>query len=97
MSHFLAALGAAAGGDSRALIVFYLSFALPQNAEIRPPDSVIEIQAFLVTIVRRFDISHTDHNPQLKRARSGVMVPVVLGEEYTDPQLPLKIAAIRGA
>jgi len=56
--------------------------------------AVIEIQAFLVTLVRRFDISHADHHPQIRRTRIGVMAPLVLGEEYKGPQLPLKITAI---
>jgi len=53
------------------------------------------MQAFLVTLVRKFDISHADHQPQIRRARSGMMLPLVLGEEYKGAQLPLKITAIR--
>ena len=87
-------LGAASGGDSRALIVF---------KDIHPPgdtdnyllDSIVEMQALLVTIIRRFDISHADHHPQIRRPRYGVLAPLVLGEEYKGAQLPLKIAAIR--
>ena len=60
-------------------------------------DSVIEIQTFLVALIRKFDISHADHQPQIRRARSGLMVPMVLGEEYKGAQLPLKITAIRSA
>ena len=59
-------------------------------------DSVLEMQAFLVTLIRRFDISHATHHPQIKRGRSGLMVPMVLGEEHKGIQLPLKISAIRG-
>jgi len=57
--------------------------------------AVIEIQAFLVTLIRRFDISHADHQPQIRRAKPRIMLPLVLGEEYKGTQLPLKITAIR--
>ena len=53
------------------------------------------MQAFLVTLVRKFDVSYADHQPQIKRAKSGMMFPLVLGEEYKGTQLPLKIAAIK--
>ena len=55
------------------------------------------MQAFLVTLVRKFEISNADHYPQIKRAKPGLMAPVVLGEEYKGTQLPLKITAIRNA
>ena len=58
-------------------------------------DSVVEMQIFLVTLLREFNISQADHHPQIRRARSGLMVPLVLGEEYKGTQLPLKITAIR--
>ena len=57
-------------------------------------DRVIETQAFLVTLIRTFDISPADHQPQIRRTRSVLMAPIVLGEERKGPQLPLKIAAI---
>jgi len=57
--------------------------------------SVIEIQTFLVTLIPKFDISQADYRPQIKRAKSGVMVPLVLGEEYKGVQLPLRATAIR--
>ena len=60
-------------------------------------DSVVEMQLFLVTLLREFYISQADHHPQIKRARSGLMVPLVLGEEHKGTQLPLKITAIRNA
>ena len=53
------------------------------------------MQAFLVTLIRRFDISQADHHPQIKRVKSGAFTPLVLGEEYKGAQLPLKITAIR--
>jgi len=55
------------------------------------------MQAFLVTLIRKFDISHADHHPQIRKAKSGLMIPLVLGEEYKGTQLPLKITAIRSA
>jgi len=53
------------------------------------------MQAFLVTLLRKFDISHADRHPQVRRARLGLMAPIVLGEEHKGTQLPLKITAIR--
>ena len=68
----------------------------PGNAENCLFDSLVEMQAFLVTLVRTFDVSPADHHPQIKRAKSGLlMAPLVLGEEYKGAQLPLKITAIR--
>ena len=56
---------------------------------------VIEMQAFLVTLVRKFDIAHADHQPQIRRTRIGLVFPLVVGEEDKGTQLPLKITAIR--
>ena len=55
----------------------------------------METQAFLVTLIRKFDIYHADHHPQIRTTKFGVLVPVVLGEEYKGAQLPLKITAIK--
>jgi len=57
--------------------------------------AIMEIQTFLVTLVRQFDIAQADHLPQIRRARPGMEVPMVLGEEHKGTQLPLKISAIR--
>ena len=73
----------------------FISFAPSWNAENRLRDSVIEMQAFLVTLIRKFDISLANHQPQIRRIRFGPMVPLVLGEEYKGGQLPLKITAIK--
>ena len=78
------------------LIVFY-TFRSPRDTENRPLDRIIEMQAFLVTLIRKFDVSHADHHPQIRRTKSGVLVPVVLGEEYKGTQLPLKITALKNA
>ena len=52
------------------------------------------MQAFLVTLVRRFDISRTDKQPQLRRNGVGMLILLVPGEEDKGQQLPLKITAI---
>jgi len=57
----------------------------------------MEIQTFLVNLVQRYDISQADHLPQIRRARPGMEVPMVLGEEHKGAQLPLKISAIMNA
>ena len=90
------ALGAAWGGDSRTL-TFLDIFRSPWDAEDCPFGSIIEMQAFLVTLIRKFDISPADHYPQIRRARPGMEVPLVLGEEHKGTQLPLKISAVRNA
>jgi len=69
--------------------------SISQGAENRLLGSVIEIQAFLVTLLQKFNVSHADHQPQIRRARAGMEAPMVLGEEYKGTQLPLKITAIR--
>ena len=79
------------------MISFYIGISLFRDAENYFLDRVIELQAFLVTLVRKFDISHADHHPQIKRVKTGVLIPLVLGEEYKGAQLPLKITAIRNA
>ena len=68
---------------------------LPGAADTCLADSVVEVQAFLVTLVRKFDIFPADHHPQIRVAKFGHMVPLVIGEESEGPQLPLKITAIR--
>ena len=60
-------LGAASGGGSRALIIFYIRHS-PRDANTHFLDSIIEIQAFLVTLIRKFDITHADYHPQIRRA-----------------------------
>ena len=89
-------LRAASGGDSREFIGFYIihSFGEAQSCVL---DSIVEMQAFIVTLVRKFDISPADHHPQIKRIKTGAFTPLVLGEEYKGPQLPLRITAVRNA
>ena len=58
--------------------------------------SIIEMQAFLVTLIRKFDISPTNYHPQIKMAKCGPLVSsLVLGKEYKRAQLPLRITVIR--
>ena len=89
-------LRAASGGDSREFIGFY-TIQSSEEAQIRILNSIVEMQAFLVTLVRKFDISPADHRPQIKRIKTGAFTPLVLGEEYKGPQLPLRITAVRNA
>jgi len=54
------------------------------------------MQAFLVTLIQKFDISLADSHPQIRRIKTAGFIPspVVIGEEYKGTQLPLKITAI---
>lgn len=56
--------------------------------------SLAEIQAFLVTLVREFDFSIPEGR-NIRTARPGMLVPIVIGEEDKGPQLPLKITPVR--
>jgi len=53
---------AASGGGSRESIVFYIIHC-SGDAENWLLDSVTEMQAFVVALVRKFDISPADHHP----------------------------------
>ena len=57
--------------------------------------SVIEMHAFLVTLIRQFDFSFPENAQAQRRMRGGVLTPVVVGEERKGPQLPLKVTALR--
>jgi len=60
--------------------------------------AIAEMQAFLVTLIRKFDIAPANHQPQIRRTRGpGLEFPFVLGEEHKGTQLPLKITLIRDA
>jgi len=72
----------------------FIVFHTVRSAENWLCGSVIEIQAFLVALVQKFDISLADHCPQIRSVKSGLMIPVVLGEEHKGTQLPLKITAV---
>ena len=83
-------------GGSRTFLVIYTS-RFPQDADNRPLCSLMEIQTFLVTLVQKYDVSQADHLPQIRRARPGMEVPIVLGEEHKGSQLPLKISTLQNA
>ncbi|KAF9647279.1 cytochrome P450 [Thelephora ganbajun] len=57
--------------------------------------SVVEMQAFIVTLVRQFKFSLADGNPPIRRRRPGILVPMVAGEEEKGAQLPIKVTALR--
>ena len=56
--------------------------------------SVTETQAFLVTLIREFGFSIPEGR-NIRTARPGILVPIVIGEEDKGPQLPLKITPVR--
>ena len=56
--------------------------------------SVAEIRAFLVTLIREFDFSIPEGR-NIQTTQRGVLVPMVIGEEDEGPQLPLTITPIR--
>ena len=57
-------------------------------------NSVIELHAFLVTLVRQFDFSPGTNGQEVLKARLGVVTPMVVGEEHKGPQMPLKVTAL---
>ena len=59
-------------------------------------NSVIEMHAFLVTLIRQFDFSLLGNGREVKRMqRLGVLLPIVVGEEHKGPQMPLKVTTLR--
>jgi hypothetical protein len=56
--------------------------------------SVVEIQAFLVTLIREFSFSIPEGR-RVRTARPGILVPMVVGEEDEGPQLPLIVTPVR--
>ena len=54
--------------------------------------SLIEIQAFLVEIISKFEISLTEKARKVRREACLVMVPTVEGEVDNGVQLPLVIS-----
>jgi hypothetical protein len=55
-------------------------------------NSVIEIQAFLVEIVGKFEITMTERSERVIRGSSSVMIPMVDGELEHGSQLPLTMS-----
>jgi len=56
--------------------------------------AVVKLHTFLVTLVRQFDFSLPDNGQQVRKLGSGMIVPVVIGEEHRGPQLPLKVTIL---
>lgn len=59
------------------------------------PNSIFEMYTFLVTLVRQFDFSLPDDGREVWKLRTGIITPVVVGEEDKGPHLWLKVAALR--
>ena len=57
-----------------------------------PANSVIELQAFLVEIVGKFEITMTERSERVFRGPSPVMLPIVDGELEHGSQLPLTMS-----
>lgn len=55
---------------------------------------IYEIHAFLIEIIQNFHLSYPEGAPNIIRATSGVMAPVLLGEQGKGKQLPLDITII---
>ena len=55
-------------------------------------DSVIEIQAFIVEIIGKFELTMTDQSERICRAPCVVMVPMIDGELERGSQLPLVVS-----
>ena len=55
---------------------------------------MIEIQAFLVEIIGRFELTMTDRSERVCRAPTGMMTPVIDGEFESGAQLPLAVSVI---
>ena len=57
-------------------------------------NSVIEMQAFIVETVGKFEFAMTDQSERVCRAPSFVMVPKVDGELERGSQLPLAVSIV---
>jgi hypothetical protein len=55
---------------------------------------ITEMHTFLVTLIRQFEFALPDDSPKVKRQRSGLVVPVVEGEEHKGVQLSLKLTPL---
>ena len=86
--------GVVLDGDSRTSPAL-LCRQSPKGISINRTISVIEMHTFLVTLVRQFEFALPDNGREVWRMNSGIMTPVVIGEEHKGPQLWLKVAALR--
>jgi len=58
--------------------------------------SVTEIHSFLVTLVRQFEFALPDNAPKVRTFnRTGLVNPVVEGEEHKGFRLPLQVTPIK--
>ena len=57
--------------------------------------SIIEMHAFVVTLIKQFDFSPPDNGQEVRTIQPGLLFPIVAREEQKGPQLPLKVAALR--
>jgi hypothetical protein len=79
------------------LLQFTVKRQKPTNGLINcsfATDSVIEMHAFLVTLVRQFDFFLPENGQEIKTIRVGLITPVVDGEERKGPQIPLKVTLL---
>jgi len=56
--------------------------------------AVVEMQAFLITLLSNFEFSIPEGAKDIRRDRSGVMTPMVVGEEDRGAQLPLQVTLL---
>ena len=56
------------------------------------PNSVIEMQAFIVETVGKFEFTMTDQSERVCRAPCSMMVPMVDGELEHGCQVPLAVS-----
>ena len=66
------------------------------NCLCGPTVSVIEMHAFLATLIRQFDFSLPDGGQRMQGigTRPGILTPIVVGEEHKGPQMPIKVTAL---
>ncbi|KAF5356634.1 hypothetical protein D9757_006808 [Collybiopsis confluens] len=57
--------------------------------------AVIELQAFIVELLRNFEFSSTPKVEKLRREAALVMIPTIEGERESGRQLPLRVAFAR--
>ena len=67
----------------------------PNRMNTNRTNSLMETHTFLVTLIRRFDLSLPDDGREVWKMNSGLITPVVVGEEHEGPQLWLKVAALK--
>lgn len=58
---------------------------------------IIEIQTFMVQVVRNFKLAYPKDAPLIFRAVSGVMAPVLYDALGKGKQLPLELTPIEGS